>query len=95
MRFQTTAAPSAPHNAIITSPSGAAVRDFLKAASNRWRGAEIMVIPAQVQGDGAATTIARAVKLAHKLRPVPDVLILSLETIIVSLQDWDTNSHWH
>ncbi len=62
---------------IITSPSGAAVRDFLKAASNRWRGAEILVIPAQVQGDAAAATIVRALRIANRMIPAVDVLVLS------------------
>jgi len=62
---------------IITSPSGAAVRDFLKSAAGRWKGVEIMVIPAQVQGDGAASSIVNAIKSAHRLRPKLDVLVLS------------------
>ena len=63
--------------AIVTSPSGAAVRDFLKAASDRWRGAEIIVIPAQVQGAGAAATIVAALARAHQMTPAPDLVILS------------------
>ncbi|NNE00422.1 MAG: exodeoxyribonuclease VII large subunit [Pirellulaceae bacterium] len=62
---------------IVTSPSGAAVRDFLEAASNRWRGAEILVIPAQVQGKGAAKTIVAGIKAAHQIKPALDVLVVS------------------
>jgi exodeoxyribonuclease VII large subunit len=62
---------------LVTSPSGAAVRDFLKAARNRWRGVEIIVIPAQVQGVGAAQSIVDAVRAAHRLRPKLDVLVLT------------------
>ncbi len=62
---------------IITSPSGAAVRDFLQAAAGRWKGVEIVVIPAQVQGDGAAASIVGAIESAHRLRPKLDVLVLS------------------
>jgi exodeoxyribonuclease VII large subunit len=62
---------------IITSPSGAAVHDFLKAAAGRWMGVEITVIPAQVQGDGAARSIVGAIHDAHKLRPKLDVLVVS------------------
>lgn len=62
---------------IITSPSGAAVRDFLQAASERWRGADIMVIPAQVQGEAAGSSIVRAIRAAHKMMPRVDVLVLS------------------
>ncbi|MDG2224215.1 MAG: exodeoxyribonuclease VII large subunit, partial [Rubripirellula sp.] len=38
---------------IVTSPDGAAIRDFLKAARNRYRGVEMVVIPALVQGPNA------------------------------------------
>jgi exodeoxyribonuclease VII large subunit len=63
--------------AVITSPSGAAVRDFLKAAEHRWHGVEIMVVPALVQGEGAAASIVSAIRSAHRLVPRPDVLILT------------------
>ncbi len=62
---------------IVTSPTGAAVQDFLQAASNRWKGVEIVVIPAQVQGAGAAKTIVSGIKAAAKIRPHLDVLVLS------------------
>ena len=62
---------------IVTSPSGAAVRDFLQAASNRWRGVEVVVIPAQVQGKGAAKTIVAGIKAAQKIKPALDVLVVS------------------
>lgn len=52
---------------VVTSPSGAAVRDFLQAASNRWRGVEIVVIPCQVQGVDAADSIVAAIAQAHRL----------------------------
>lgn len=62
---------------IVTSPSGAAVRDFLKAASNRWKGVEIIVIPAQVQGQGAAGSIVNALQAAHRMQPALDLVVLS------------------
>ncbi|MGI9473923.1 MAG: exodeoxyribonuclease VII large subunit [Rubripirellula sp.] len=63
--------------AIITSPSGAAVRDFLKAAAQRWKGVEILVIPALVQGKGAAASIVAAIRSAHRVQPPIDVLVLA------------------
>ena len=33
---------------VVTSPSGAAVQDFLQAAAGRWRGVEIVILPAQL-----------------------------------------------
>ncbi|QEF97057.1 Exodeoxyribonuclease 7 large subunit [Stieleria maiorica] len=62
---------------VITSPSGAAVHDFLVAADDRMVGAEIFVIPAQVQGNGAAETIVRGLKAAAMIRPKLDVVIVA------------------
>lgn len=62
--------------AFVTSPSGAAVRDFLQVASRRWRGIQLLVIPAKVQGDGAAEEIVRGIRAAHGLRQPPDVLVI-------------------
>ncbi len=62
---------------LLTSPNGAAVRDFLEAAANRWKGVEIIVIPALVQGPDAAQSIVSGIKSAHKIRPKLDVLVVS------------------
>lgn len=63
--------------AIVTSPSGAALNDFLQAAAMRHSGVEIVVIPAAVQGRGSAASIVAGIAAAHALRPLPDVLIVS------------------
>jgi exodeoxyribonuclease VII large subunit len=60
----------------VTSPSGAAIRDFLQVAAARFHGTQILVIPARVQGDGAAQEIARGIRLANALRPPLDVLVV-------------------
>lgn len=44
--------------AVITSPTGAAVRDFLRILRRREFGGEIVIFPARVQGKGAAEEIA-------------------------------------
>lgn len=62
---------------VVTSPSGAAIQDFLKAAAHRWKGIDIVIIPALVQGTGAARSIADAVKMAHRYRPTLDALVLA------------------
>jgi exodeoxyribonuclease VII large subunit len=62
--------------ALITSPSGAALSDFLQASSERWP-AEILLIPSRVQGDEAASEIARAIRTAQKLNPTPDLVVLT------------------
>ena len=51
---------------IVTSPTGAAVKDILKVLSRRFPKRRILVIPANVQGDKAAGEIAAAIKLAEK-----------------------------
>lgn len=60
----------------VTSPTGAAIRDFLQVAARRFRGVDVLVIPAKVQGDGAASEIARGIQLANRLRPALDVLVV-------------------
>jgi exodeoxyribonuclease VII large subunit len=62
--------------ALVTSPSGAAVRDMLEILARRWPAAEVWVCPVRVQGDGAAQEIAAAVRLLNGLRPTADVLIV-------------------
>ncbi|MUM78875.1 exodeoxyribonuclease VII large subunit [Pseudodesulfovibrio sp. F-1] len=49
--------------AVITSPSGAAIRDFLRIAGERGTGGEIRIHPALVQGDRAPGQIAAALDL--------------------------------
>jgi exodeoxyribonuclease VII large subunit len=60
----------------VTSPTGAAIRDFLQVAARRFHGVRIFVIPARVQGEGAAAEIARGIAVANRLRPPLDVLVV-------------------
>jgi len=60
----------------VTSPTGAAIRDFLQVAARRFRGVAVVVIPAKVQGDGAASEIVRGIQLANRIRPALDVLVV-------------------
>jgi exodeoxyribonuclease VII large subunit len=60
----------------VTSPTGAAVHDFLQVAGRRFPGVNILVIPARVQGEGSAAEIVRGIKLANQLRPALDVLVV-------------------
>jgi exodeoxyribonuclease VII large subunit len=62
---------------IITSPSGAAVRDFLKAAMQGTGGVEFIVIPALVQGAGSAKSVVDAIKAAHRMKPPLDLIVLT------------------
>ncbi|MCC6510907.1 MAG: exodeoxyribonuclease VII large subunit [Pirellulaceae bacterium] len=60
----------------VTSPSGAAVHDFLEAARRRWPLMKLLVIPAKVQGAGAAEDIVRGIQMAARVRPKLDVLVV-------------------
>jgi exodeoxyribonuclease VII large subunit len=61
--------------ALVTSPTGAAIRDMLENIGRRWPGIEILVCPVRVQGDGAAQEIAAAIRLLNRLTLV-DVMIV-------------------
>lgn len=61
---------------VVTSPTGAAIRDFLEVMRRRWSGVEVLIFPARVQGDGAADEIADAIQQANRLRPSLDVLVV-------------------
>src|SRR5262249_9131284 len=65
---------------LITSPTGAAVRDMLEILTRRWAVAEVWLCPSRVQGEGAAEEIANALRLLNRLHSqgtLPlDVLIL-------------------
>ena len=60
--------------ALVTSPTGAAVRDMLQVITRRWPAVEIVLLPVRVQGAGAAEEIARAIELVPAL-PRVDVVI--------------------
>jgi len=62
--------------AFVTSPTGAAIRDFLEVLRRRWRGVHVLVIPAKVQGEGAAEEIVRGIRAANALAESPDVLVV-------------------
>jgi len=63
--------------AVVTSPTGAAIHDFLQVLGRRWRGADVLVVPTRVQGDGAATEIAAAIARANSLREPVDCLVVT------------------
>jgi exodeoxyribonuclease VII large subunit len=62
--------------AFVTSPTGAAVRDFLEVLRRRWRGADVLVVPVRVQGDGAAREIAAAIAAVNRFAMPVDCLVV-------------------
>lgn len=68
--------PKYPHTVgVITSPTGAAIRDILTTLKRRYPIANIMVIPALVQGEQGATSIVKAIEQANQLHEI-EVLIV-------------------
>lgn len=69
--------PSFPRRiALVTSPTGAAIADFLTTLLGRWKASEVIVVPSRVQGAGAAEELAAALHVAARLDPRPDVIAL-------------------
>ena len=62
--------------AVVTSPTGAAIRDILNIAKRRYKGIEIIVVPALVQGVDAPGSIVDALNTAS-LIPGLDCVILA------------------
>ncbi len=69
--------PFARRIAVVTSPTGAAIHDFLQVLGRRWRGADVIVVPTRVQGEGAAAEIAAAIALANRLPLAIDCLVVT------------------
>ncbi len=64
------------HIAIVTSPTGAAVRDMINVLSRRFKSLQVTVVPTKVQGADAASEIVIAIEKAQKLKDL-DVLIVA------------------
>ncbi len=60
---------------VITSPTGAAIRDIINVATRRYPIAEIIVCPVLVQGENSAKQIASAIEYMNK-ENMADVLIV-------------------
>ncbi|NQZ01537.1 MAG: exodeoxyribonuclease VII large subunit [Bdellovibrionales bacterium] len=61
--------------AVVTSPTGAAIRDILNVLERRFRGLEVLVVPTIVQGASAAPKICQALGKALKVRDIDAVII--------------------
>lgn len=63
--------------AVVTSPHGAAIRDFLEVAQRRWPFVKIVIVPTSVQGDEAGRQIAEAIRKAGTIAPKLDVIVVT------------------
>jgi len=60
---------------VVTSPTGAAVRDIIHVLTRRWPPAQILLAPSRVQGEGAAEEIVRGIANLNRIGGV-DVMIV-------------------
>ena len=61
---------------VVTSPTGAAIRDILSVLSRRAKHVQVVLAPSLVQGEGAKENIVQAIKNLNKITPKPDVILL-------------------
>ena len=61
---------------IVTSPTGAAIRDILNIARRRFSNVEIIINPVRVQGEGSKDEIAKAIRDFNSLNNI-DVMIVT------------------
>ena len=60
---------------VVTSPTGAAIRDVIQVLGRRAPGLQVVLCPARVQGEGAAPEIAKAIADLNQLDDI-DILIV-------------------
>ncbi len=61
---------------LVTSPSGAAIRDILQIIHRRFANVQVLIFPVRVQGEGAAAEIVEGIESLNK-RGDLDVLIVA------------------
>src|SRR5262245_43448498 len=67
---------------VVTSPTGAVLKDILRLLRSRYANLEVLVYPAHVQGDDAAGDVAQGIRALNKLSARPggprlDVILLA------------------
>lgn len=61
--------------ALITSPSGAAVRDMIQVITRRWPPADLVIVPVRVQGEGSVNDLVQALNVVHRIPGVDTVIV--------------------
>ena len=61
---------------VVTSPTGAAIRDILRVLKRRFPNAQVSLFPVKVQGAGSAVEIVQALRYFNRVKTI-DVLILA------------------
>src|SRR5512142_935362 len=62
---------------VVTSPTGAALRDILDTLSRRLPTLEVILAPSPVQGDEAPLCIVQAIAALNALKERPDVILVA------------------
>lgn len=60
---------------VVTASTGAAVRDIINVITRRYPMAEIVIYPAQVQGNGAAESVVRAIEYFNATQEVDTLIV--------------------
>lgn len=60
---------------VVTSPTGAAIRDILRMLKRRNEAVSVMIAPVRVQGDGAPSEIARGLRLLNSRKEVDAIIV--------------------
>lgn len=60
---------------IVTSPTGAAVKDILKVLDRRFTNLDILISPSRVQGDEAPAEIVRALEKLYKVKDLDLIIV--------------------
>lgn len=70
---------------VVTSPTGAAIRDIIRTVERRTRTVSILLAPTRVQGEGAGAEVARAIRALneHHLRAVSEGLTEERVDVII------------
>jgi exodeoxyribonuclease VII large subunit len=77
---------------LVTSPTGAAIRDFLKVLHRRHPGIEVLINPVRVQGRGASLEISQAIRDFDEPFGLPAVDVIVITRGGGSIEDlWEFN----
>ena len=82
---------------VVTSPTGAAVRDIIRTVERRTRTVSILLAPTRVQGEGAGAEVARAIRALneHHLRALREGLTgEQVDVIIVGRGGGSSEDLW-
>ncbi len=60
---------------VVTSPTGAAVRDIIRVLKRRNEAVSVLIAPVRVQGEGAASDIARAIRLLNSRKEIDAIIV--------------------